>query len=100
MRTLLKKINNFGLMALLLAGTTAFAFKPANNSTVAASQWTRVLNEDEELEWRNANVSGSCESSSGICRATFPDNYDPSMHTDTENQNAAIGSYTQGFVVE
>ncbi|RZJ90934.1 MAG: hypothetical protein EOO20_06655 [Chryseobacterium sp.] len=104
MKTLLgklKSINLFGLLAILFVAGATLAFKPVETSKENASTWTRTLNENNVFEWVQQDLPGTCEDASEICRAVFPDNYDPSMHSDNDNKlNAINGEYTTGYVVQ
>ena len=96
----IKAINLFGFLAVLFVAGLTLAFTPAESQQKNVSAWTRILNENQEFEWVEQNLSGTCELDEEICRAVFPDNYDPSMHSDEDNKlNAINQEYTEGYVV-
>lgn len=96
----IKSINLFGFLAVLFVAGITLAFTPAESQQKNVSAWTRILNENQEFEWVEQNLSGTCELDEEICRAVFPDNYDPSMNSDEDNKlNAINQEYTEGYVV-
>jgi len=87
---------NIALFAMVMGFFTAVAFKPAEKSALASS-WTRTINTQNQVNWVSGTLSGSCDQSEDLCKATFADGYDPRMHTPEENQNSAITA-EEGYV--
>ncbi|MCF0075639.1 hypothetical protein LZD49_34525 [Dyadobacter sp. CY261] len=78
------KLSVLPLAALLLGGSLALA---ANFPGKQAQRWTRTGGSTSE-NWQQGQVSG-CVTTSGICQADFPENYDPNEHSAEDNQSAA-----------
>lgn len=86
------KLSMLPLAALLLGGTLALA---ANFPDRQAQRWTRTGGASSQ-NWQQGEVDG-CVSSSGICQADFPENYDPNQHSADDNAQAAT-QVTNGYV--
>lgn len=84
MRKFFKNINKFGFVAILLAGTTAFAFTTKKDATV---KWRPNYNAmGQIISWTNVDnlVQGQdydCDAGSQTCTAQFPTGTTPSAST-------------------
>lgn len=98
----MKKVKiNLALMALLMAGTAAVAFKPAPVKTnqLAPVSWVRTGSEEQpELNSWQQGSTGTCIEAERVCKATFESGYDPNSHTYLENQAAMTITQDEGVV--
>jgi hypothetical protein len=78
------KLSILPLTALVVGCAMALA---ANFPVKQTQTWTRKGGPASN-NWQAGALPG-CVSSSGICQAEFPDDYDPNDHNETDNQEAA-----------
>jgi hypothetical protein len=94
------KINYLIMGALLLGSGLALATQSAaRQKTALATRWERVAQDgDDAGTWRPV-TSESCEASDKMCKADFATGYDPSQHTEAQNNSAALsGTIQTGYV--
>lgn len=93
----MKKIKfNFGAIAVVLGLTAAFAFK---SPEVREDQvlWTRISPTGNT--WTdNIPSTAGCEPSSQVCKAYFPDDYNPNLHDYEDNMDVADVQESNGYV--
>ncbi|MBL1408069.1 hypothetical protein [Sphingobacterium faecale] len=103
----MEKLKTYAVIfTLAIASIIVFsAYTLMDNKTeeVATQEWRRVLNANNDFEWRQGLPSSttSCETDPDICHVVLPADMDPKdMTKDEIIENAVGGQYALGFTVE
>jgi hypothetical protein len=94
------KISYLPMAALVLAAGAAVATtSPEKPKNALVQTWERTAPDGSATGSWQPSSDSQCLASDKMCKADFAVGYDPSEHTEAENDAAAIsGSVTQGYV--
>ena len=97
----MKKFQLTLALAAMIAGSTfAFAFQPAAPvHHPFLTEWVRTgtSTHPDDNTWQQQST-GTCNSADDICKANFPNGYNPNMHSYSTNVTNAIVLEDQGYV--
>lgn len=91
-------VSYLGIFAFVFAAGAALATQTPK-AGAASQQWTRVTN-NGNIEWRAQALSQMCQPSDELCKAIFPEGYDPNDHSNSENEAFAESVIQSDGVVE